>query len=265
MIGELYIGGAGLARGYLNRAELTEERFVSNPFATESDIAKGYTRLYKTGDLVRWLEDGNIEYIGRNDDQVKIRGYRIELGEIENQLSAIAGVKQSCVLAKDRNNNKYLVGYYVSDVESLTQEEILNQLSKVLPEYMVPSVLVKIDSMPLTVNGKLDRKVLPDPEFVNEDSYVAPATELEEKLCTIFAEVLGLERVGITDDFFRIGGNSILAIKLSHRLSKELDKELSVASIFRYKNISNLLSYLSEINLAIINNSNIEIGFEEIF
>ncbi|MED7789618.1 non-ribosomal peptide synthetase, partial [Francisella sp. 19X1-34] len=265
VIGELYIGGAGLARGYLNRAELTEERFVSNPFATESDIAKGYTRLYKTGDLVRWLEDGNIEYIGRNDDQVKIRGYRIELGEIENQLSAIAGVKQSCVLAKDRNNNKYLVGYYVSDVESLTQEEILNQLSKVLPEYMVPSVLVKIDSMPLTVNGKLDRKVLPDPEFVNEDSYVAPATELEEKLCTIFAEVLGLERVGITDDFFRIGGNSILAIKLSHRLSKELDKELSVASIFRYKNISNLLSYLSEINLAIINNSNIEIGFEEIF
>ncbi|WP_224732700.1 non-ribosomal peptide synthetase, partial [Francisella sp. SYW-9] len=173
VVGELYIGGAGLARGYLNRPELTGERFVPNPFATDEDIAKGYTRLYKTGDLVRWLEDGNIEYIGRNDDQVKIRGYRIELGEIENQLSAIAGVKQSCVLAKDRNNSKYLVGYYVLDKESLTQEEILNQLSKVLPEYMVPSVLVEIDSMPLTVNGKLDRKSLPDPEFVNEDSYIA--------------------------------------------------------------------------------------------
>ncbi|MED7789698.1 amino acid adenylation domain-containing protein, partial [Francisella sp. 19X1-34] len=131
VVGELYIGGAGLARGYLNRSELTEERFISNPFATNEDIAKGYTRLYNTGDLVRWLADGNIEYIGRNDDQVKIRGFRIELGEIENQLSAIEGIKQSCVLAKDRNNNKYLVGYYVSDVESLTQEEILNQLSKV--------------------------------------------------------------------------------------------------------------------------------------
>ncbi|WP_150467988.1 non-ribosomal peptide synthetase, partial [Francisella sp. SYW-9] len=212
VVGELYIGGAGLARGYLNRPELTAERFVSNPFATEGDIAKGYTRLYKTGDLVRWLEDGNIEYIGRDDDQVKIRGYRIELGEIENQLSAIAGIKQSCVLAKERNNNKYLVGYYVSDVESLTQEEIVNQLSKVLPEYMMPSVLVKIESMPLTVNGKLDRKSLPDPEFVNEDSYVAPTTELEEKLCSIFAEVLGLEKVGITDDFFRIGGDSLLAV-----------------------------------------------------
>ncbi|WP_150468577.1 amino acid adenylation domain-containing protein, partial [Francisella sp. SYW-9] len=183
VVGELYIGGAGLARGYLNRSELTAERFISNPFATESDISKGYTRLYKTGDLVRWLADGNIEYIGRNDDQVKIRGYRIELGEIENQLSAIEGVKQSCVLAKERNNNKYLIGYYVSDKKLLTQEEILNQLSKVLPEYMIPSALVEIDAMPLTINGKLDRKTLPDPEFINEDRYVAPTTELEEKLC----------------------------------------------------------------------------------
>ncbi|MED7789652.1 non-ribosomal peptide synthetase, partial [Francisella sp. 19X1-34] len=224
VVGELYIGGAGLARGYLNRPELTAERFIENPFATESDIANGYTRLYKTGDLVRWLADGNIEYIGRNDDQVKIRGFRIELGEIENQLSSIEGIKQSCVLAKERNNNKYLVGYYVSDKESLTQEEIFNQLSKVLPEYMVPSVLVEIDSMPLTVNGKLDRKALPDPEFINEDSYIAPTTELEEKLCNIFAEVLGLDRVGITDDFFRVGGDSIVSIQLSSRLRRnEID------------------------------------------
>ncbi|MED7789320.1 non-ribosomal peptide synthetase, partial [Francisella sp. 19X1-34] len=244
VVGELYIGGAGLARGYLNRDELTAERFISNPFANKSDISKGYTRLYKTGDLVRWLADGNIEYIGRNDDQVKVRGYRIELGEIENQLSAIYGIKQSCVLAKDRNNSKYLVGYYVSDVESLTQEEILNQLSKVLPEYMVPSVLVEIDSMPLTVNGKLDRKALPEPEFINEDSYVSPSTELEEKLCSIFGEVLGLDRVGITDDFFRIGGNSILAIKLSHCLTKQLDQQISVADIFKYKSINQLSSYL---------------------
>ena len=117
VIGELYIAGAGLARGYLNRPELTAERFVSNPFATESDIEKGYTRLYKTGDLVRWLPDGNIEYIGRNDFQVKIRGYRIELGEIENQLAKLEGIKQTAILAQTNQNNddKYLVGYYVSD------------------------------------------------------------------------------------------------------------------------------------------------------
>jgi non-ribosomal peptide synthase protein (TIGR01720 family) len=243
VIGELYIGGAGLARGYLNRPELTLERFVSNPFATEDDIAKGYTRLYKTGDLVRWLEDGNIEYIGRNDDQVKIRGYRIELGEIENQLSAISGVKQSYVLVKDRNNTKYLVGYYVSDVDSITQEEILNQLSKVLPEYMVPSVLVEIDSMPLTVNGKLDRKALPDPEFIDEESFIAPTTEFETTLCNIFAEVLGLERVGVTDDFFRIGGDSIVSIQLSSRL-RHNRIDCSVRDIFDYRTVSKLANYL---------------------
>ncbi|AVC44606.1 hypothetical protein B4919_07355 [Francisella tularensis subsp. novicida] len=249
VVGELYIGGAGLARGYLNRPELTAERFIANPFATERDIANGYTRLYKTGDLVRWLEDGNIEYIGRNDDQVKIRGYRIELGEIESQLSKLEGIKQSCVLAKERNDNKYLVGYYVLSRASLTQEEILKQLSKVLPGYMVPSVLVEIDSMPLTVNGKLDRKSLPEPEFINEDSYVAPTTELEEELSSIFAEVLGLERVGVTDDFFRIGGNSILAIKLSHRLSKVLDKQISVADVFRTRNIKNLISEFEKLSI----------------
>ncbi|MBK2239032.1 non-ribosomal peptide synthetase, partial [Francisella philomiragia] len=245
VVGELYIGGAGLAKGYLNRPELTAERFVSNPFATESDIAKGYTRLYRTGDLVRWLSDGNIEYIGRNDDQVKIRGYRIELGEIENQLSSIAGIKQSCVLAKEsESNSKYLVGYYVADEDnSLTQESILTQLSRVLPEYMVPSILVELESMPLTVNGKLDRKALPDPEFVNEDSYVAPSTELEISLCTIFAEVLGLKKVGITDNFFRIGGNSILAIKIVSKINlAQLKFELDVRDIFYYQSISNLIT-----------------------
>ncbi|WP_407878139.1 non-ribosomal peptide synthetase, partial [Francisella sciaenopsi] len=243
VIGELYIGGAGLARGYLNRPELAEERFVSNPFATERDIAKGYTRLYKTGDLVRWLSDGNIEYIGRNDDQVKIRGYRIELGEIENQLGLIEGVRQSCVLAKDKNDSKYLVGYYVLDKETtLIQEEILNRLAKVLPEYMMPSILVELEGMPLTVNGKLDRRGLPEPDFVNEASYVAPTTELEVTLCNIFAEVLGLEKVGITDDFFRVGGNSILAIKLASRISKVLDINVGVVDIFTHKNIKSLVN-----------------------
>ncbi|MFT4693256.1 MAG: amino acid adenylation domain-containing protein [Francisella sp.] len=249
VIGELYIGGAGLARGYLNRSELTAERFISNPFATESDIAKGYTRLYKTGDLVRWLSDGNIEYIGRNDFQVKIRGYRIELGEIENQLTKINGIKQSVVLAKENTETKsqYLVGYYVPiKSNTLVQEDLLNQLSKVLPDYMVPSILVELDSLPLTVNGKLDRKVLPNPEFVRDDSYQAPTSELEVSLCNTFAEVLGLEKVGITDDFFRVGGNSILAIKLANRISKALDTNINVADIFSHKNVSKLSSYITD-------------------
>ncbi len=241
VIGELYIGGAGLARGYLNRPKLTAEKFVPNQFATESDKAKGYTRLYKTGDLVRWLPDGNIEYIGRNDFQVKIRGYRIELGEIENQLSSMEGIKQCRVLAKDINDINYLVGYYVADEAlSLSNDDILSQLSKALPDYMVPSVLVEIDSMPLTVNGKLDRRALPAPEFANEDNYVVPTTELEITLCNIVAEVLNLDKVGVTEDFFRIGGNSILAIKLSHRLSQVLGKQISVADIFRSKNVLSL-------------------------
>ena len=249
MIGELYIGGAGLARGYLNRPELTAERFVPNLFATESDIANGYTRLYKTGDLVRWLSDGNIEYIGRNDFQVKIRGHRIELGEIENQLAKLVGIKQSIVLAQTNKqiNSQYLVGYFVAtELNTLSQEDLLTQLSTVLPDYMLPSILVELESLPLTVNGKLDRKALPNPEFVNEDTFVAPTSELEISLCNIFTDVLGLKMVGITDDFFRIGGNSILAIKLANILSKSLDTNVSVADIFTYKSISKLSAYITD-------------------
>ncbi|NQU32406.1 MAG: amino acid adenylation domain-containing protein, partial [Bacteroidetes bacterium] len=180
--GELHIGGAGLAGGYLNIPELTAQKFISNPFATTEDIAKGYTKIYKTGDLVRWLPDGNLEFIGRNDFQVKIRGYRIELGEIENALTSIENINQACVLAKEKNGNKYLVGYFVSDSE-LAEENVINQLSEQLPDYMIPGALVKMDNFPLTINGKLDRKVLPDPEFTNEDSYLAPTTDIEIKLC----------------------------------------------------------------------------------
>ena len=204
VVEELYIGGAGLARGYLNLPELTAERFISNPFATKSDIANGYTRLYKTGDLVRWLPDGNIEYIGRNDFQVKIRGCRIELGEIESQLSKLSGIKQSVVLSQtnQESSSQYLVGYYVpEELNTLNQEELLSKLSEVLPDYMVLSLLVEL--IPLTINGKLDRKALPNPEFVNEDNYVAPISPLQTQLCSIWQEVLGLERVGIKDDFFR--------------------------------------------------------------
>uniref|UniRef100_UPI00123DC5ED non-ribosomal peptide synthetase n=1 Tax=Francisella sp. SYW-9 TaxID=2610888 RepID=UPI00123DC5ED len=499
VIGELYIGGAGLARGYLNRPELTAERFIPNLFATESDIAKGYTRLYKTGDLVRWLADGNIEYIGRNDDQVKIRGYRIELGEIDTQVRKLESVSNSITTAIKGNLYSYIelnkeasrvyknseydfyiysleqrpdlkqkfvetqlnswpeyffldkeedllwaelykrylkyqlvivdqddnivavcncLPIYISDTSpkypktwenifklsfsdnkpsslicisltitkeyrglglfdglikgvfnlasqhdlskvfislrplgknkyplediknycnrgdinnfyedfwlrknqqlggelkqinersqyitanidfwekclnmkfpksgvythkdllngltidldkgvgeycepgiifeykfiktqendffKITPEFVYKSLLLVLPEYMLPSSIRIMHKFPLTANGKLDRKALPAPEFINDDSYVAPTTELEERLCSIFGEVLGLERVGVTDDFFRIGGNSILAIKLSHRLAKELDKQINVADIFENKNIENMIFF----------------------
>ena len=165
--GELYIGGAGLARGYLNQPELTKKDSQKTHFATEEDKKKkGYTRLYKTGDLVRWLPDGNIEYIGRNDFQVKIRGFRIELGEIESALSKLKGIKQVTVQAREKTEigkNKYLVAYYILDKGSkLTQESIIKELGKILPDYMIPSAYVELESFPLTISGKLDRKALPD-------------------------------------------------------------------------------------------------------
>ncbi|MCL5070807.1 MAG: condensation domain-containing protein, partial [Actinobacteria bacterium] len=247
VVGELYIGGAGLARGYLNQPKLTEERFIINPFATEADKAKGYTRLYKTGDMVRWLPDGNIEYIGRNDFQVKIRGYRIELGEIEHAISQVAGIKQVTVQVKDKKTesdaNKYLVAYYITDTSNrVTSEKITRCLNQSLPDYMVPSAYVELENFPLTVNGKLDREALPDPEFTNKDSYIAPSNELEKQLCDIWKEVLSVERIGVADDFFRMGGNSIIAIRLSYKMSKILDKPLSVAYIFKYKTINGILN-----------------------
>ena len=257
-IGELYIGGVGLARGYLNQPSLTAEKFILNPFqTTEEKNDKSFSkegknaRLYKTGDLVRWLPDGNLEYIGRNDFQVKIRGYRIELEEIESSLSSYIGIKQSIVLAKEHINsegepigNKYLVGYYVSE-DKLDEENILNYLKSKLPDYMIPSFIVHLDKLPLTINGKLDRRALPDPEFTNSDSYKAPRNELEAKVCRIWSEVLGLteDKVGIRDDFFSLGGNSILAIKLVSKLNKELDSNISVSAIFKHNTIERLAHY----------------------
>lgn len=236
-IGELYIGGAGLARGYLNRPELTAERFIPNPFATELDKGKGYTRLYKTGDLVRYLADGNIEYIGRSDFQVKLRGYRIELGEIENVLSQYSGIRQTAVLVKEREGSRYLVAYYVAAKE-LDSELLRDYLSEQLPEYMVPSVYVYLSEFPLTVNGKLNRGVLPEASLVTAH-YVAPRTTEEQKLCAIWEEVLKIKPIGITDDFFRIGGDSILSIQLSSK-SRQQGIHLSVKDIFDYRTIEKL-------------------------
>ncbi|MCL5261004.1 MAG: amino acid adenylation domain-containing protein, partial [Gammaproteobacteria bacterium] len=247
VIGELYVGGAGLARGYLNKPELTKERFIENPFATQADKERGYTRLYKTGDLARWLENGDIEYIGRNDFQVKIRGFRIELGEIESAISKIKGIKQVTVQAREKATaagiNKYLVAYYIKDKEAKVTADLINkEIIKTLPEYMVPQTFVELKSFPLTVNGKLDRKALPDPEHKLETTYTPPTSELEAKLCVIWQEVLGLEKVGINDDFFRLGGNSLLAIQAAYKMSKLLNKHIGVAEILEYKNITNILN-----------------------
>ena len=238
--GEIYVGGIGLARGYLNRAGLTAEKFVANPFATEEDIKRGYSRLYKTGDIGRYLADGNIEYIGRNDEQVKIRGYRIELGEIENVLQEYKGIKQSVVLAKEREEgDKYLIGYYVSEVE-LDEEDLESYLGNKLPEYMLPSKLKRIEEIPLTSNGKIDKKGLPEVEFINEENYVAPRNDIEKKICEIWKEVLRIDKVGIKDDFFKIGGHSLLATRLISRLRKEYEIEIKLMSLFDKPTIEGL-------------------------
>lgn len=255
IIGELHIGGASLTRGYLNNEALTTDRFVPNPFVTDEDKKRGYTKLYKTGDLVRWSENGNLEYVGRKDNQVKIRGYRVELGEVEHALTQIAGVKQGCVLAREweaQASTKYLVGYYVPDVsvDSPTEEMILSNLSDVLPDYMVPMALVKLDNFPMTVNGKLDKKALPDPDFSAFDEKSAePTNALENTLCDVYAEILGLpsDQISTHQNFFKIGGNSILSIKLKTRIN-ELDefKHIGIADLFKYNTINKLIKSIKK-------------------
>ena len=241
--GELYIGGDGVARGYLNKPELTKEKFINNPYQSAEEIALGINdRLYKTGDLARYLPDGNIDYLGRNDSQVKIRGFRIELGEIESVLNTVPGISQSVVLAKENNKGtKYLVGYYASR-ESITEDLLIQTLKKSVPEYMVPSFFIHMECLPVTNNGKLDRKSLPEPEFVDKNTYVAPENNLQESLCQIYADVLGLDvhQVGINDDFFKLGGDSILAIKLVNRLKNDLSANIDITSIFNLKNVYNI-------------------------
>jgi amino acid adenylation domain-containing protein/non-ribosomal peptide synthase protein (TIGR01720 family) len=272
-IGELYVGGAGVARGYLNNEGLTKERFIANPFQSDEENVLGVnSRIYKTGDLVRYLPDGNIEYIGRNDFQVKIRGYRIELGEIESKLTEYPEIKQAVVLAKEHKNisgknssnsattsNKYLVAYYVSKGK-LDEEAILAYLANELPEYMVPSILMRLDRLPLTINGKLDRKALPDPEFISSNSYVAPRNKLESKVCGIYAEVLGLAEghVGIKDDFFRLGGDSIVSIQLVSRLRQRLGLQVSVKDVFSNKTVEKLYSNVLESQLANLDSANLD-------
>ena len=234
--GEICIGGAGLARGYLNRPELTKEKFIENP------LKKG-ERLYKTGDLGRWLPDGNIEFIERKDNQVKIRGYRIELGEIEHALQGYAHISSCVVDVKESSSgDKDLVAYFTGE-EGGTIQELREHLSSLLPSYMVPDYFVKLEELPLTSNGKLDRKSLPDPEGLGIDTgieYVAPGNDLEKKLVSIWSDVLGIpeEDISITANFFELGGHSLKVLKLSSRLYKDLGSRVSVQDLFIHKSIS---------------------------
>ncbi len=235
VIGELYIGGAGLARGYVNRPELTAERFIADPFRSGE-------RLYRTGDRVRYLPDGTLAFAGRNDDQVKIRGYRIELGEIEAALGGCAGVRHAVVLAReDQPGLKRLVAYVAG--ESLTRESLLAQLKDRLPDYMVPTAIVFLEHLPRLPNGKLDRRALPEPDYEQikaPGGYSAPGTAMEGLLSEVWAELLGLPRVGVHDDFFALGGHSLLAGQLAARLMRVCGVEVPLRWIFEKPTVAGL-------------------------
>ncbi|MES2615083.1 MAG: amino acid adenylation domain-containing protein, partial [Bdellovibrionota bacterium] len=234
-VGELLIGGSGLARGYLNRPELTAEKFIANPFQTVLERENNFNhKLYKTGDLVRQLPDGNLEFIGRNDFQVKIRGYRIETGEIENLIQKMEEIEQTIVVPlKDSNGNSYLCAYYTSESE-LNKDVFVQTLSKSLNEYMIPEHFIWLKKFPLDVNGKINRKTLPEPDltkFVCE--YVAPSTPAERLICDAFSKVLGVEKISVNDNFYRLGGNSIKTIFVVSQLQSHF--ELSVVDIHTHK------------------------------
>ncbi|NEO35900.1 MAG: amino acid adenylation domain-containing protein [Moorea sp. SIOASIH] len=240
--GELYIGGYGLARGYLNRPELTTEKFITNPFCNSQS-----KRLYKTGDLARYLPDGNIEFIGRIDNQVKIRGFRIELGEIEAVLSTHPQIQQTVVIAReDIPGNKRLVAYIVSEEESLTTNQVREFLKQKLPDYMVPNAFVTLDTLPLTPNGKVDRFALPAPdgEITRENEYVAPRTTIELELTQIWSDVLNLTSVGVQDNFFELGGHSLLAVRLMSKIQQQFQINLPLATLFQSPTIEQLASLL---------------------
>ncbi|WP_152442656.1 non-ribosomal peptide synthetase [Nocardiopsis kunsanensis] len=241
VVGELYIGGSGVARGYLHDDELTASRFVPDPLAPGE-------RMYRTGDLAWFDADGVLGFVGRNDFQVKLRGHRIELGEIESVLTGHPAVRQALVVLAEgpevgSGDGRYLAAYYVPDhaggAETVSNGELLGHLAASLPDHMVPSVLVPLPEMPLNVNGKIDRSALPDPESHRVVGHVAPETELETRLCDLWADVLG-RGVGVTDDFFESGGNSILGILLVNRINSELGTDLKIRELFRKKSVRGL-------------------------
>jgi amino acid adenylation domain-containing protein len=258
--GELHIGGAGLARGYLNRPQLTQEKFISNPF-DPSKVSRGLamlnpysgqeSKLYKTGDLARYLPDGNIEFLGRIDDQVKIRGFRIELGEITALLNNHPEIKTTVVIAREDNpGDKRLVAYCVVEQgRKLSASQIRLFLKTQLPEYMIPSAFVVLENLPLTPNGKIDRRALPVPEFSRQDGkliFVAPRDHLEIQLTQIWEEVLAVKPIGITDNFFELGGNSLIAVGLFVKIEKLCGRKLPLATLFQAQTIEEFAAVISQ-------------------
>ncbi|MCK5572832.1 MAG: AMP-binding protein, partial [Bacteroidetes bacterium] len=241
VLGELYIGGIGVARGYLNRPDLTAERFLPVPLEEENG-----GRMYRTGDVARWLPDGSIEVLGRMDHQVKIRGFRIELGEIEQKLRECPAVGESVVVAtEDAPGAKRLVAYVVPrEMPGPGTSELRDFLKTRLPDYMIPSVFVVIESLPLTATGKVDRRALPIPDAARPDlaeGYVAPSTPAEHALAAVWQEVLGLEQVGVEDNFFELGGDSILSIKVIAK-AREAGLEIVPKQMFQYPTVAGLAS-----------------------
>ncbi|HEV3316427.1 MAG TPA: amino acid adenylation domain-containing protein [Candidatus Angelobacter sp.] len=248
--GELYLGGAQLARGYVNRPELTAERFLPNPFSKEPG-----GRLYKTGDLARYLKDGNVEYMGRVDSQVKIRGYRVEVGEVESALSECEGVGQAAVVVReDRPGEKRLVAYVVSrDGQQLSESKLRSDLKDRLPEFMVPAAVVVMEQLTLTPSGKVDRKRLPDPGRSlgeKEEQYVGPRNATEEILCGIWEDLLKREPIGVTRNFFEVGGHSLLAMQLMARIGDALQVDLPVRRLFEAPTVMELARVIEQLTAA---------------
>ncbi|MGV2417857.1 MAG UNVERIFIED_CONTAM: amino acid adenylation domain-containing protein, partial [Paenibacillus polymyxa] len=244
VLGELVIGGVGVARGYLNRPDLTAEKFVDSPFATGE-------RLYRTGDLARWMPDGNVDFIGRIDNQVKIRGYRIETGEVEAKLLSVGGVKEAVVVVReDQEGQKALCAYYTAE-EGLTAADLKRAIASELPGYMIPSYFVELERLPLTPNGKIDRKALPAPEGgAGGREYVAPRTELEAKLAAIWQDVLVREKaVGVTDNFFDLGGHSLRATTLVSKMHKELGVEFPLRDVFHYSTVEEMAAAMERLEI----------------
>jgi amino acid adenylation domain-containing protein len=245
--GELYVGGGGVARGYLYRSELNEERFVPDPFASDPEA-----RLYRSGDLARFLgPDDDIEYLGRIDQQVQIRGFRVELGEIESVLGAHPGVREAVVLPQGQGALMRLVGYFVpAPGEPPAAIELRRYLQARMPEYMVPATLIQVDAFTMTANGKLDREALPRPEDdswrASDEAYRAPESALERRIAAAFQEVLGIGRVGLHDNFFDLGANSLLLVQVHRKLCQELDLDLPVISLFQYPTLAALAAHLAD-------------------
>lgn len=244
--GELYIGGTGVGRGYWARADLTAQRFVPSPFAVEPG-----SRLYRTGDLVRYFPDGNLEFIGRLDNQAKLRGYRIELEEVQSVMRQHPGVMESLVMVReDVPGNKCMVGYVVPRQGQLEAEELKGHLRERLPEYMVPSVFVTLDSLPRSPNGKVDRKLLPAPNDVRggtRSDPVEPRTPLEHTLLSIFKEILGVDRIGIHDNFFELGGHSIMATLLIRKFRKTFQQSYSMQAFFSAPTVAGMAETLEAV------------------